>query len=93
VTLTSTGYKIYANILNKRIVKELDEKGGWCRSQADFRKGRGTVEIIKILKHIMGERMKRKEKVYALFLDLKVAFDRVERKELWEMMRKRRVKK
>ncbi|XP_018405647.1 PREDICTED: golgin subfamily A member 6-like protein 6 [Cyphomyrmex costatus] len=28
VTLTSTGYKVYANILNKRLVKELEEKGG-----------------------------------------------------------------
>lgn len=28
VTLTSTGYKVYANILNKTLVKELDEKEG-----------------------------------------------------------------
>ena len=39
VTLTSTGYKMYANILNKRLVKELDEKRGWCRSQSGFRIG------------------------------------------------------
>lgn len=42
VTLTGTGYKIYASILNRKIVRELDEKGGWSRSQAGFRKGRGT---------------------------------------------------
>lgn len=48
MTLTSTAYKIYANILNKRIRKELDEKGGWSRSQAWFKKGRGTIENVKI---------------------------------------------
>ena len=81
VTLTSTGYKIYANILNKRLVKDIDEKGGWCRSQAGFRKGKGTVENIKILKYMIGKGMKKKEKVYALFVDLK-AFDRLDRKVL-----------
>ena len=91
VTLTSTGYKMYANILNKRLVKDLDEKGGWSRSQAGFRKGRGTVENIKILKHVIGKGMKKKERVYALFVDLKAAFDRLDRKILWEMMRKRKI--
>ena len=47
--LTSTGYKIYANILNKKIVKDLDERNGWSRTQAGFRRGRGMVENIKIM--------------------------------------------
>ena len=89
VTLTSTAYKIYANILNKKLVKELDEKGGWGRTQAGFRKGRGTIENIKILKHLVGRRLKEKKKVWAFFMDLKGAFDKIDRKVLWEMMRRR----
>lgn len=91
VTMTSTGYKIYANILNKRIVKEMDMKEGWSRSQAGFRKGRGTVENVKILKYVVGRRLNRKKKVWAFFIDLKAAFDRVDRNVLWEMMGKRGV--
>lgn len=91
VTMTSTGYKIYANILNRRLVKEMDEQEGWCRTQAGFRKGRGTVENVKILKHIIGRKIERKKKVWAFFMDLKGAFDRVDRKVLWDMMRKRGV--
>lgn len=63
VTLTSTGYKVYANILNKKLVKELDEKEGWSRTQAGFRKGRGTIENVKILKLIVGRKIKERKKV------------------------------
>lgn len=63
VTLTSRGYKVYANILNKKLVKELDEKEGWSRTQAGFRKGRGTIENVKILKHIVGRKIKERKKV------------------------------
>lgn len=95
VTLTSTGYKVYANILNKKLVKELDEKEGWSRTQAGFRKGRGTIENVKILKDIMGRKIKERKKVWAFFIDLKAAFDKqplIERKVLWEMMRKRGIR-
>jgi len=91
VTMTSTGYKVYANILNRKLVEELDAKGGWSRTQAGFRKGRGTVENVKILKYVVGRKLKQKKKVWAFFIDLKAAFDRVDRNVLWEMMRKRGV--
>lgn len=61
VTLTSMGYKVYANILNKKLVKELDEKEGWSRTQAGFRKGRETIENVKILKHGGKENKGKKE--------------------------------
>ena len=89
VTLTSTAYKIYANIVNERIIKELDENEGWSRSQAGFRRGRGTIENVKVLKHLVGMRIGRGKKVWAFFLDLKAAFDRLDREVLWQMMRKR----
>lgn len=46
---------------------------------------------MKILKHIVGRRLKEKKKVWAFFMDLKVAFDRIDRGVLWEMMRRREV--
>ena len=35
-------YKVYARILNQRLIEEVDEK--LAESQMDFRKGRGTME-------------------------------------------------
>lgn len=46
---------------------------------------------MKILKHIVGRRLKEKKKVWAFFMDLKAAFDRIDRGVLWEMMRRRGV--
>jgi len=89
VTLTSTAYKIYANIVNERIIKELDENEGWSRSQAGFRRGRGTIENVKVLKYLVGKRIGRGKKVWAFFLDLKAAFNRLDGEVLWQMMRKR----
>ena len=89
VTLMCTSYKIYTNILNKRIVEELDDKNGWGRSQAGFRKGRSTIENIKILKYLIGRRIKDKRKLWVFFADLKAAFDNIDRAVLWDMMKKR----
>lgn len=44
---------------------------------------------MKILKHIVGRRLEEKKKVWAFFMDLKAAFDRIDRGVLWEMMRRR----
>ncbi|XP_018393041.1 PREDICTED: uncharacterized protein LOC108772084, partial [Cyphomyrmex costatus] len=72
----------------KKIVQDLDEREGWSRSQGGFRKGR-SIENVKILQHIVGKRIKSGKKVWAMFIDLKAAFDRIDRKILWEMMKKR----
>ncbi|XP_044584538.1 uncharacterized protein LOC123265021 [Cotesia glomerata] len=41
VTLTYRAYKLYASILNERIMKSVEEKGGYEDNQAGFRKKRG----------------------------------------------------
>lgn len=85
--MTSTGYKVYANILNREIIRELDAKNGWSRTQAGFRKGMGVIENVKILKHMIGRR--KDKRVWTMFMDLKAAFDNLDRNILWEMMKKR----
>lgn len=61
-------------------------------SQAGFRKGKSTLDNIFVLNHIIqreGENKKKSQKVYALFIDLKTAFDKVDRKKLWTIMEKK----
>lgn len=86
ITLLCTAYKIYAEILRKRLEKKTELKGMLPEGQAGFRKGRSTIDNIFILNHLI-QRKKRKgekEKIYILFADLKAAFDKVDRKTLWK---------
>ena len=96
VTLMDTAYKIYANILNERLKKEMEKKLG--EGQFGFRKDRGTMDAVYVLNYIANREVaKRRGKVFAFFADLKAAFDKVDRKKMEEMMRRaaigRRLKK
>lgn len=92
ITLSSTGEKIYAGILNNRVIKEADRVGAWSKTQFGFRKGKGSIDCIKIVKHVIGRRIaKKKGKMYMFFVDLKAAFDNVDREKLWEVLRKRKI--
>jgi len=88
ISLLCTAYKIYAEIIRRRLVEEVEEKKALPESQMGFRKGRSTMDNIYILNHVIQrEKIKRKEekKVYALFIDLKAAFDNVNRGKLWRI--------
>jgi len=87
VTLMDTAYKIYANILNERLKREVE--GKLEEGQFGFREGRGTMDAIYILNYMVNkETAKKKGKIYAFFADLKAAFDKVNRVKLREMLRK-----
>ncbi|XP_036145297.1 uncharacterized protein LOC118646456 [Monomorium pharaonis] len=63
-------------------------------SQGNFREGRGTMENIFILNHVVQrEKLKEDKKVFALFVDLKAAFDNIKRKELWNILEEIDIKK
>ena len=86
-----TAYKIYAGLMNERLKEEVEKR--LEEGQYGFRKGRGTVDAIYTLNYIANREIaKKKGKVYAFFADLKAAFDRVNRKELGEMMKKAGIK-
>ena len=87
--LSTAAYKIYAMVLDDRIKTEIERKMVLPDMQADFRKGRRTVDNIYILQHVAEKAIEEKEgKLFAFFIDLKAAFDRVERSRLWEAMKK-----
>lgn len=58
-------------------------------SQAGFRKGMGCIDNIYVLNHLINGQVTRKErKMVVFFIDLKVAFDSVDRKVLMSTMRR-----
>lgn len=90
ISLLCSAYKIYAEIIRKRLEKEVEEKNMVPESQAGFRRGRSTIDNIFVLNHLIQKAKRKGEKenrVYMLFADLKAAFDKVDRGRLWESMR------
>jgi predicted GNAT family acetyltransferase len=62
------------------------------RTQFGFRKGKGTIEAIYVLTEAIEENIeKERGKVFACFVDLKAAFDKVKRKKIWDRLRKKGV--
>ncbi|XP_024884387.1 uncharacterized protein LOC112462700 [Temnothorax curvispinosus] len=90
ITLLSTAYKIYAAVLAERVMKDVVEKQILPETQAGFRKGRGVMDNIFILNHLVDRKLNGAgKKVNAFFIDLKGAFDRVDRSVLWRVMDER----
>lgn len=87
-TLMDTGYKMYAEWLRK-LGKELEEKQVLDRTQFGFEKE-------KVRAYILSETIKkqiRKEngKIFVCFADLKAAFDKFKRNEIWRILKKKNV--
>lgn len=82
-----TGYKIYTEIIRRKLSKNLEEKKGLSETQLGFRKERGAIDAVYILKNAINESIRReKGKLYVLFADMKGAFDRLKREEIWNML-------
>lgn len=94
ITLLNTAYKLYAMEQNERMKEEIKEKGILPDTQAEFRKGRGTIDNIFILRHAAEKELSRKGgKLFTFFVDLKAAFDKINRQVLWAAMEKRGIRK
>ncbi|XP_068994227.1 trichohyalin-like [Neodiprion pinetum] len=93
VTLMPTLYKVYAMALADRLEREVEEKGLIPQNQTGFRKGMSTIDNIYVLIYLINRQVgKDKGKMVAFFVDLKAAFDSVNRKVLWETMERRGVR-
>lgn len=86
-------YKIYMMILAERLKKEIVERRMIPEWQTEFKKGRGVINNIYTLNYLMEKEMARKEKIVAIFIDLKAAFDSVDRRVLGKSLEERGVSK
>lgn len=87
-----TMYKIYTAILAERIREEVEKKGIIRENQVRFRKGKGVMDSIYVLNYIVQRQInKTKRKIVCLFVDLKAAFDTVDREIMVKALRERGV--
>ncbi len=83
ITLMSTVYKLFSNILNVRIVSAAENNNIYCDEQNGFRKGRSCADHIFVLSSIIRNRKAKGLPTYAAFIDFEKAFDRVDRNLLY----------
>jgi hypothetical protein len=70
--------------------REIEEKGVVPDSQASLRKRRGTMNNVYILDHLTRDELKNKRtRMYALFVDFRAAFDKLDTEKMFEYMRER----
>jgi len=92
ITLLCTAYKIYAVILAERLREQIEGEGSLPETQADFRKGRETMDNMRILQQVINKEISKKiGKIYGFFIDLKAALDKVDRKIMWRAIWRRGV--
>ena len=83
ISLLSIMYKIYATVLNNRLVKWIERTKKFEDEQAGFRPERGTSEQVFILYEVLSMRYRCKKDTYCCFIDVKKAYDSVWREGLW----------
>ena len=82
ITLTSNLSKIFNGILNSRIRNYLEKNTLIAKEQGGFRKDFRTTDHILVLQTIVQKYLSKGKKVYSCFIDLKKAFDSIDRNSL-----------
>ena len=85
ISLISCFCKLFASILNQRILLRSNDNDIITDAQFGFQPNRGTAEAIFCLSTIIDTTLHvRKKILYCCFIDFKKAFDSVERMKLWK---------
>ncbi len=86
--------KIYGRILTGRLMQVTEKKvlmqvteKKVSDEQGGFKKGKSCVDQIFAVKMLLGEYLRKDRKLYAAFMDLEKAYDRVDRKALWDVLK------
>ncbi|XP_025160330.1 trichohyalin-like [Harpegnathos saltator] len=85
--------EIPTEVLRRRLEEEVEAKELLPESQGGFRRGRGILDNIFVLNHIVQREKNNKKdrEIYAMFVDFKVAFDNIDRKKLWEILKEKKI--
>jgi sorting nexin-29 len=88
VTIITIMAKIYAMVLNARIMAWTEGEGVRAVDQAGFRSGRRTTDHIFLLQHLIDKYRSKRKSLFACFIDLSKAFDTINRDRLWSRLDK-----
>ena len=86
IIITSSVYKLYCSILNKRLETWIEVHGIICDKQNGFRAGRSTIDHICSMSYIVETRLKKKQETHVAFIYFSKAYDRIDRTFLWHKL-------
>lgn len=89
ITLLSIVAKVYAKILNARMKKWIENNNRMSEAQHGFRENRGTHDCIFALTEHIKMRKREGKQTYVAYLDIKKAYDKVNRNILWKRLREK----
>ena len=85
ISLLSIPGKVYGRVIIERVRERTRNLIG--EEQGGFMEGRGCTDQIFTVKTIVERYIGKRRKLYAAFMDLEKAYDRVDRKALWDVMK------
>lgn len=86
--------RIHAVVLAEKLREEMEKKGVLPPNQTGFRREVGTIDNIYVLNYIINKQLERRGgRLAVLFVNLKEAFDTLDRKVLIKAMQKKKIKK
>ncbi len=85
ITLLGIPGKVYGRILTERLMGVTE--GKVSEEQGGFRKRRGCVDQIFAMKMLVEEYLGKDIKLYATYMDLEKAYNRVDRETLWSVLK------
>ena len=80
--------RLFAQILNARLVKFTEENNLRAPTQSGFRPELSTLHSIFALQHFIDGAQANGQQLYTCFLDLQGAYDRVQRPLLWQVLQR-----
>ena len=83
--------KVFGWIINEKLKTWIEEMKVLGEEQSGFRKGRGGLENVLVIKEIIERNKKLGKELYLVFLDLEKAYDRIDRKKLLTLLTHRGV--
>ena len=87
ISLLSAVYKVFCTVLRMRLELYLEGNQLLCEEQNGFRKERSCIDNIMMLTMIGRKIIKRKGSMFGDRIDLKKAYDSVDRFALWNKLR------
>ena len=87
ISLTNTIGKLFARLMNLRLLQEAESRGWLPETQAGFRWGRSTADNLFVLASLLDDAKFRSKEIHMAFIDVRKAYDTVDRAKLWAVLK------
>ena len=88
IAVTEPLMRLYAGMLNARLLDYTDSNELRANTQAGFRPGHSVLHQVFTIRHMMQRQQHHGSKLFICLLDLKGAYDRVSRPLLWQALQR-----